>query len=492
MGTSELKNKAANGILWGGLSNGLQQVLNLVFGIFLARMLDPSDYGMVGMLSIFSLIASSLQESGFTAALINRKEIKTEDYNAVFWFSFLMSASLYAILFFLAPVIADFYNTPELTPLARYSFLAFVISSLAISPSAYLSKRLMIKQKSVVSVIALLCSGAVGIIMAYNGYAYWGITTQNIVYVAVHAIAFWGMMDWRPSLKINFKPIKEMLPFSIKLLIMSIVNIVSDNIFSVLLGKFYSKSDVGMFSQASKWKSMGTSIINGAVAGVTQPVLVESDTEHSRQLKVLRKMLRFTAFASFPAMLGLALIAPEFITITITEKWADSATYLRILCVSGAFLPILSLLSGLILSKGNSTICMWVNITRCMLQIAALISVYKFGLMVMITVNVVLDILWLFVWTYFAKREIGYGFGLMLKDLLPFAAIALATMAITYVVTMGIHNIYLLVTTRIAVAVVIYVIFMKIFNSVIYKESVEYLKGILKVVRINHDDGVEI
>ena len=141
-----LKEKTAKGLFWGGFSNGIQQLLNLLFGIFLARVLTPSDYGMVGMLAIFSLIASSIQESGFTAALVNKKEVTHNDYNAVFWFNAAISLSLYLLLFLCAPLIADFYHTPELTPLARYSFIGFFIASLGISHSAYLLRNLMVKQ----------------------------------------------------------------------------------------------------------------------------------------------------------------------------------------------------------------------------------------------------------------------------------------------------------------------------------------------------------
>ena len=178
---SSLKEKTARGLFWGGISNGVQQLLNLLFGIFLARLLTPADYGMVGMLSIFSLIASTLQESGFTAALANKKDACHRDYNAVFWFSTLMGASLYVILFLCAPLIADFYHTPELTPLARYSFLGFLISSTGVAHYAVIFRSLKVKENAVVMLVALAVSGTVGVLMAWQGMAYWGIATQSIV-----------------------------------------------------------------------------------------------------------------------------------------------------------------------------------------------------------------------------------------------------------------------------------------------------------------------
>lgn len=196
MAEQSLKEKTAKGLFWGGLSNGVQQLLNLFFGIFLSRILNAEDYGMVGMLSIFSLIAGSLQESGFTAALANKRNISHKDYNAVFWFSTGLSACLYLILFLCAPLIAEFYHTPELTALARYTFLGFFVASLGIAHSAYLFRNLMVKQKAMAVTIGLTASGTIGITMACLGFAYWGIATQSIVYVGTINICYWCFSPW--------------------------------------------------------------------------------------------------------------------------------------------------------------------------------------------------------------------------------------------------------------------------------------------------------
>ena len=335
-----LKEKTAKGLFWGGFSNGIQQLLNLLFGIFLARLLTPADYGMVGMLAIFSLIASSIQESGFTAALVNKKEVTHNDYNAVFWFNATISLSLYLLLFLCAPLIADFYHTPELTPLARYSFIGFFIASLGISHSAYLLRNLMVKQRALSSVIGLTVSGITGVTLAYFGFSYWGIATQSIVYVAVNTACYWHFTRWRPSLQFNFTPIKEMFGFSGKLLVTNVFNHINNNLFSVILGKFYTEKEVGYYNQANKWCGMGQLFISGMINGVAQPVLTKVSDDLERQKRVFRKMLRFTAFVSFPAMLGLGIVSEELITITITDKWYSSIPIMQILCISGAHLYV--------------------------------------------------------------------------------------------------------------------------------------------------------
>ena len=476
MSEESLKDKTAKGLLWGGISNGAQQLLNLFFGIFLARLLTPADYGMVGMLSIFSLIAGSIQESGFISALINKKDIKHEDYNAVFWFSIMTSLCLYTILFFCAPLIAKFFHQPELTALARYSFIGFVISSTGIAHSAYLYKNLIVKQRAFLSMIALIISGTIGVTLAYNGYSYWGIATQSIVYISTIMIGYWFISPWRPAFNLNFKPLKGMIAFSSKMLATNIFNHLSNNIFSIILGKFYSEKEVGYYNQANKWNFMGYSFVSGMIHGIAQPVLTQVADDPKRQLRVFRKMMRFTAFISFPTMLGLSLIAPELITITITNKWMESVQILQLLCISGAFIPITNLCSNLIISKGKSNIYMWNAIALGLLQLFTMNLIHPYGIQTMIITYVCINICWLKIWHHFVYQEILYKFTYFIMDIFPFVSISAIVMITTYYLTTSIINIYLLFVCKIIIACIIYLLIMWISGSQTFKESLQYLK----------------
>lgn len=419
--SESLKEKTAKGLFWGGFSNGIQQLLNLFFGIFLARLLNADDYGMVGMLTIFIAVAGTLQESGFTNALTNKREVTHKDYNAVFWFSTLTGITMYILLFLSAPLIADFYDKPELVPLARYLFIGFLISSSATAHNAVLFKNLMVKQKAMSQIIALTLSGIIGVIMAFNGMTYWGIATQSVVYILVVTICFWHFSPWRPTLNIDFRPLKSMFGFSSKILVTNIFTQINNNIFSVLLGKFFSEAEVGYYTQANKWNTMGHSLITGMVSGVAQPVLTEVANDAGRQRNVFRKMLRFTAFISFPAMFGLALIAHELIVISVTDKWLDSVPILQLLCIWGAFLPILSLYSNLIISKGKSDIYMWNTIALGILQVIVILLAYPYGIHTMIVAFVTVNIVWMLVWHYFVWQQIRLSLWNALKDVIPFA-----------------------------------------------------------------------
>ena len=209
MAEKNLKEKTAKGLFSADSAMKSSSFSTFCSASSLARLLPASDYGMVGMLAIFSAIAGTLQESGLVAALTNKKDITPADYNAVFWFNILVSVTAYIILFFCAPYIAAYYRQPELTALARYLFLGFVLASTSIAQSTYLFKNLMVKQKAISQIPALLLSGTVGIIMAYNGMAYWGIATQTLVYISTISICFWYFSPWRPSWHIDLRPLKR-------------------------------------------------------------------------------------------------------------------------------------------------------------------------------------------------------------------------------------------------------------------------------------------
>lgn len=475
MPENSLKEKTAKGLLWGGINNGAMQVLNLAFGIITARILNDSDYGMVGMLSIFSLIAGSLQESGFTAALVNKKEISHQDYNAVFWFCSGLSLTLYLILAGCAPLIADFYRNDELIPLARYSFIGFFIASLGIPHSAYLFRNLMVKQKALSSIIALVVSGCTGVAMALLGYSYWGIATQSIVYVSVINLCYLYFSPWRPTLQFDFRPLKSMVSFSSRLLLTNIFNHINNNLFSIILGRYYSEREVGQFNQANKWNLMGHSLITGMVSSVALPVLRQVADDSERQCRIFRKMLRFTAFISFPVMLGLSLIAPEMITLTIGSKWLPSANILQLLAIGGAFLPVTSLYTNLLISKGKSNLFMWNTIAQGVSQLVVMYLLYPYGIQCMIKVYIAINVGWLLAWHYFVWREIRLSLFHAIKDVFSFGLIAAIIMAGVYFLTRSLTNLYLLITAKILLAGILYPLVMWLSGSATFKEALNYI-----------------
>ena len=430
---------------------------------------------MVGMLAIFTAIASTLCDSGLAVSLINKKEIRFEDLNAVFWFSMTVATICYLALFIGAPLIAKFYHQPALISLSRWSFLSFVIASLGIAPSANLSKKLKVKEKSIAEITALGLSGILGVYLAYKGHSYWSIVIQTIVFVAIKSGLYWFFDDWKPSFHIDFSPVKEMLYFSIKLVITSLAIIFNTYIFSVIFGRLYSEKEVGYYNQANKWNTMGSSMVTGMIHSVAQPVLVESRGDDVRQLRVFRKMVRFTSFLSFPLMFGLSFVAPEFITIAITDKWLPSANILRILAISGAFAPLGSLFTYLILSRNDSSSYMWANLALIAVLLITVAFIHPYGIMGMIIAYSIINILWLGVWFVLVRRKIGYTFGQLIRDVAPYLGITSLIIVGVYFLTAGIDNIYISITVKILAVAVAYIIIMWLSRSVTFRESAQYI-----------------
>lgn len=471
-----LKEKTAGGLLWGALNSGSMQILNALIGFVLARLLDPADYGIVGMLTIFIAIAGNLRDSGFASALVNLKRITDNDYNAVFWFNLLSSLAIYVLLFFCAPLIADFYHQPALVSLSRVIFLSFVISSFGLSHSAYLNRNMLNKEKALITLVAMIVGGLVGILAAVGGLRYWALAWQSLTYITLVSIGRFYYSAWRPSFRIDFGPIRKMFGFSSKILATTIINTVGNNVLTVILGRLYPARTVGNFSQAYKWDAMGYGFISDMVLQVAQPVIAAIEGEEERQLRVFRKLMRFTAMLGFPALFGLSFVAKEFIFVTLSAKWADSVPLLQMLCISGAFMPFYTIYQNLCIGRGRSDLYMWGTLSLVLAQLLLITGLHTFGVTTMVAAYALLNIFGLLIWQSFAKRLIHLQFRQALTDILPFAGASLAAILMAYGLTFFLSNIYLLLILRIILVGSIYFGILKLFRVRLLEEALDYFR----------------
>ena len=476
MTNETLKEKTAKGLFWGGLNSLTQQVIGVIFAIILGRLLDNADFGMVAMISVFSLIATTLQNSGFPTALANMKEPQDNDYNSVFWFNIIVGFSAYTVLFFCAPLIADYYNEPRLIPLCRYAFLSILIASFGTAQNAFLFKNLRAKQQAKAAMVAVLISSSTGVACAFAGLAYWSLATQGLVYVSINTLLAWHYSPWRPSLKnITFEPDKRMFRFSFKILLSNITNIINNNILNFLLGHYFTAHDTGNYNQAYQWNSKCFSLVQSMVNQVAQPVLVDLQNEGERQLNAFRKMMRFAAFLSFPLLLGFGLVAKEFIVLTVGPKWIVSVGYVQILCFAGATMPLITLLSNMVISKGKSNLYLYCTFGLGIVQIISMLLLWPYGIKNMVIAYTLINIMWVFVWLFFVNRLTGYGLWFFIKDTTPFALAAFAVMTATYFTTASIHTLWLLLICRIAMAMLLYYAVMRMARVQILAECQQFI-----------------
>lgn len=472
-----LKEKTTKGMFWSALSNGTIQIFGLVIGIFLARLLSIADYGLVGVLSIFTLLAGNLQSSGFTQALINIKQPSFTEYNSVFWFNITAGAVLYGVLFLCAPLIAFFFHQPALIDLSRLLFLCIPISSLGIVPAAYMAKNMMNRETAIINLWALSLSGIVSITMAFNGWAYWSMAWQQLLYISFMTAGRYYYSAWRPSFHIDYRPVKNMFGFSVKILLTNMLNTLSGNILTFVFGRLFSIGHVGNFTQANKWSTMASGFVTGTLGQVAQTVLVAADDEVERERRIFRKMMRFTAFLSFPVMFGLSLVSQEFIVIAIGEKWQASVELLQVLAIACAFIPFQSMFQNLAISKGRSDIYLWCNVAQLASLLAIIFAFRPLGFYAMIIGYSIFTILWLLVWQQVGKRLIGLRLVDTVRDISPFLLTSVVVMTVTYWTTCSIQHRVLLLLVRVPLAAVLYFAIMHIARIDIMTESIALLKS---------------
>lgn len=475
MPEATLKEKTAKGLFWGGISNFVQQVIGMAFGIAIARILSPDDYGLVAMLAIFTAVANTIMDSGFTTALVNRKTIEYKDYNAVFWFNVFVAVGIYVILFFAAPWIARFYNQPVLISLSRVLFLTFIISATGVAHNALLLKKIMAKQRGIIDMAAVFGSGAIGLILALNGLAFWGLVIQQLSQVLIAVLLRWYFSPWRPTFEFDWAPLRDMFGFSVKVFLGAIVGVISANLFSVILGRYYRETETGYYSQGRKWATLGISVLSGMFVGVVQSVLVEASDSRERLINVSRRLLRFGSLVTFPLMLGLAFVAKEFILLTIGAKWTGSIVYLQLFCLWGCFSFLEIIYVYLLLSIEKPTENLYIDIAMCTSQLVGIIIVAQFGTLVMISTYILIRILSIFARHYFAYKSIKIQLSAVIKDIFLYAATAIFSILVTWFITKGTENIYLSFGIKITLVALLYTGILWMANSAILKESASFI-----------------
>ena len=449
---------------------------SLLFGIVLARKLSEGDYGIVALITIFTLIAGCIQAAGFSQALANLKPPTQRDYNAVAWFNIFAGLSLYVILFLCAPLISWYFNQPALTDVSRLAFLAIPISAIGIVPNAKLWIELRNREQAIASIAALFTSGCCGVWLAWNGYGYWSLAWQQVIYIIVATMIKYYFTRWMPTLPVDFSPIRQMFGFSSKLLLTNILTVISQQVQTFIFGKMLHINTVGQFSQANKWNTMGHSFISNTMAQVAQPVLTNADNEEGRQQRVFRKMLRFTSLVCFPLMFGLALVAHEFIIVTIGAKWEPSVILLQILCIGGAFIPLQTLYQNLIISRKRSDIYLRLVALQIVLQIILTLSFAKLGIVAMVAAFSALNLLFTACWHFALQRILPLSMLDVLKDTIPFTLIAAVVMLATHYATLSITNLWLLLLIRIMMAATLYLVAMRLLNVAILQECLEFIR----------------
>lgn len=416
---TKIKNKAVRGMAWTGIERLGTQVIQFVIGIIIARVLLPRDYGLIGMLAIFMGIAQAFLDSGFSNALIQKKDRNAVDYSTVFYFSIVIGCILYVILFLSAPYIAKFYHQPILTLIIRVYMLTLVINGLAIVHTAKLTINLDFKSQAIISIISIICSGSVGIFLAYNNYGVWALVWQGITSALIKAILTWIFCKWIPLLKFSNDSFRRLFSFGSKLLVSSLINNIYSNISTLVIGKVFQASDLGFFTRANQFCQLPTQTITNVVLKVNFPILSQLQDDNEKLLSAYTSLLRTPVYLLYPVLFGLSLLSKPLIIILLGEKWIEASYLIPILAFGCLWDPLTNVNLNLLYVKGRSDLVMKLEFIKKPIAFVMLLCAIPFGLKGMcISISLYSFIAFCFN-CFYTKKILNYGFCKQFNEILP-------------------------------------------------------------------------
>lgn len=471
----ELKQKTVKGTVWSAVERFSVQGVQFIVMIVMARILTPEDYGLVGMLAIFLAVSQSLIDSGFSQALIRKMDRTEIDNCTVFYFNIVVGLVLYLTLYFLAPLVAKFYDAPAITSIMRVICISVIINSLVVVQRALYTVNIDFKTQAKASLSAAIVSGIIGITMAYKGFGVWSIVTQQLTNLGINAGLLWLFSKWRPRLLYSWKSFRELFSFGSKLMLSGLLDTLYKNIYTLVIGKVFNASSLGHYTRAHQFADFPSSNLTGIMQRVTYPVLCNIQEDDERLKNVYRRFLKLSAFIIFPLMLGLSAVSEPFVEIFIGRQWSYCSSLLQILCFSMMWFPIHAINLNLLQVKGRSDLFLRLEIIKKTIGVTILCVTIPMGLTVMCFGQIVSSIIALTVNTYYTGKLIGVGFFKQMKDLLPTTLLSLVMFAIVFTVVHLIDDIYLQLLCGIIVGIVIY-----ISASILFRfKEIEELKSLI-------------
>lgn len=475
MPEESLKNKTVKGVVWSSVERFSVQGVQFLVMLVIARLLDPSDFGLVGMLAIFLAVAQSLIDSGFSQALI-RKQNRTEvDNSTVFYFNIVISVILYLILYAIAPWVSDFYNEPQLCSLMRVLCLIVIVNSFAVVQRAIYTASINFKTQAKASFIAALASGLVGVWMAYNGYGVWTLVWQQLLNAGINTLLLWIYSNWYPRWAYSWKSFRELFAFGSKLLASGLLDTLYTNIYLLVIGKIFNAASLGYYTQADRLTKLPSLNITGILQRVTYPVLCSIQDDDERLREDYRKLLRLSAFIIFPMMCLLAGVAYPLVELLIGEKWRFAATLIIPLSFTMMWWPIHAINLNLLQVKGRSDLFLRLEIIKKIIGVTVLVLSIPFGLLFMCYAGIATSIICLVINTYYTGKLIQVGFFMQMKDLSGTLIVSMAIFVVAYFLTLLSENVIIQLMLAVLTSAVLFVSTVYLLK---FKE-VDYVKSIL-------------
>lgn len=480
-----LKQKSINGMFWTVGERLSVQAVQLLVQIVLARLLEPAQFGLIGMLIIFTAVAQSIMDSGFGSALIQKKDADQTDASSIFFFNLILGVILALVLSLTAPLIAKFYLQPALTSITRVLSLTLIINAFSLVQKSLLAKKMDFKTQMKISLLAVIISGVIGIVMAKRGFGVWSLVAQMVSKSLFQSIFLWLFNEWRPSAIFSISSLKSMFSFGSKLLVSGLIDTIFNNIYQTFIGKVYSPTDLGFFSKAKSIETAAVQATGSSLGQVLFPSLVHFQDDVINLKKAYRKTIKLSLFLHFPLMIGLWAIAEPLFRLLLTDKWAPSIPYFQILCIVGMLYPLHVLNLNILKVKGRSDLFLRLEIVKRALVVLTIFTTYRWGIIAILYGQIATSLIGYFLNSYYSGRLINYSQCNQIKDLIPSFGSAVIMGFIMYLVGLlpvDSHLLKILFQT-LAGVLVYFLVSLKTSSSEL-KEFMEILRNVIRTLHL--------
>ena len=483
MPQNNLKQKAASGMVWTALQKYSTIFIGFISGIILARLLTPYDYGCIGMLSIFMVLAETFIDGGFGSALIQKKHPTQDDYSTIFWWNLGMAVLMYAILFVSAPAISSFYGIPPLCDVLRVQGLVLFIYAFNIVQRNQLKKKLNFKVLSIVTVITSVLSLVVTIYMAYHGFGVWALVAQNLITAAIPAVVFWFYIKWRPIWTFSWNSFKELFSFGFYMFLAQLVNTLCSKLNTLLIGKIYSPITLGYWSKAVRTENLASSSISSVMTQVTYPLYVQVQDDKTAMANMVKRLTMTISYITFPLMAILLLTAKPIFLLLYSDRWLPSVPYFQVLCLVGLSDCLQAVNTQTIAAIGKSRLMLRWTLIKRTIGIAFMVGgLFWFGMKGLLVGCVIFNWFCYAVNIGLVSKYIGYSWKQQLRDLLPVTFVTLLSSTLSYVCGWLLHfSLYPDGIVKLLVVLLIYLGWSLLFKPESYKYFLTTIPNRLRV-----------
>lgn len=480
MQPGSLKNKTIKGVGWSAADALLGQGVTFIVGLVLARLLSPDEYGLIGICLIFTTVLNGIVDSGFSNALIRKKDITDEDYNTMFTTNMAISIILYVLLFVSAPFVSDFFHRVELTALVRVTGLVLFCNALSITQVTILAKRIDFKTKTKASLVSAVVSGVIGIAMAFIGFGVWSLVTQQLSRQLLYTLSLWVLNKWCPKFTFYKDSFKYMWGFGWKLLASGILNNVWNQLYQVVIGKCYTPSTLGHYTRANDYANLFSANLTSIVQRVSYPVLSEMQDNKERMVLGYRKLIKVTMFVTTVCMISLGAVAEPMIYTLIGTKWYEAATYLPLICVSMSLYPLHAINLNILQVLGRSDIFLYLEVPKKIVGLIPIGIGIFCGIYYMLLASIFTGFISLYLNTWYTGKALGYTFLKQLRDIFPSYLTAFVIALSVYFLKYLLLPYYIVLVIQIFIGIVVGLIVSELFK---FEEYLELKSIVLKLIK---------